>query len=222
MDRKELTKLFESEIERAEIVLAIKDITDSLQKMASDISRKMYDDLPYITERIKASYGIKAGDIMEDLVKEKLTEVADYLIEAKSEIDNKALVLSGDSNATELEVGDMADDEGFDEPEKEVDLEDDGTEDEVSPELEMPSDDEMPLGRDVKETVLNELKGIVKENRGDMVTLSSKERIFVSPKTASNILEGYGKVSSKHRKTISESLKTKNGFKRVRSILSKK
>lgn len=218
MNRDKITNLFESEIERAEIVLAIKDITDSLQKMASDLSRKSYDDLPYIVERIKASYGIKAGNTMEELIKQKLDEVANSLIDAKSEIDNKALVLSGDAASPDMEVTDMESDEGFDEPE-EVDVDVDIDDEKDMPDIE--SDDELPLGRAMKEGVFKNLKSIVKENKSKHVVFEKKNSLLISPTVARSILEGYKYGNKRVKSIISEAIKTKDGFKKVRNILRK-
>ena len=43
---KRYLKLLESEIEKAEITLAVRELSDRLQKMASDLSRTIVDDIP--------------------------------------------------------------------------------------------------------------------------------------------------------------------------------
>jgi hypothetical protein len=139
---KNIRKLFESEMEKAEIALAVRDISDRLQKVASDLSRTSVDDVPSIVERIKASHGVDKGNDFGKTVTDKINELIQHVLEAKSAIDDQTLVLSGDASATELDLKpDMEDDMGFDDE----DMADDAMDD--IPEF--PKDD-APLGRKVK------------------------------------------------------------------------
>jgi len=142
---KNLSKLFESEMEKAEIALAVRDISDKLQKVASDLSRTSVDDVPAIVERIKASHGVDAGNNFGTKVTEKINELIQVVLDSKSSVDDQALVLSGDASGDDLELpNDMSDDEGIfdDDPEMDSDM---AMDDE--PDFEEP---EAPLGRRVK------------------------------------------------------------------------
>jgi hypothetical protein len=141
---KNYIKLFESELEKAEITLAIKDMSDSLQKMASDISRKSVDDVPAITERIKVAHGIQAGNKFAEDITNELNELVQAVLKVKSSIDDTSLVISGD--ASQEDMNSMDDFSDTDEPTDVVDMDDE--EDEMS--METPDIEEPPLGRRLK------------------------------------------------------------------------
>lgn len=140
---KNYIKLFESELEKAEITLAVRDMSDSLQKMASDISRKSVDEVPAITERIKVAHGIQAGNNFSEKITNELNELVQTILNVKSVIDDTSLVISGDASQADIsnDMDDFSDDV---EPEKEVDM-DDEEEMPVEPEMEEPI-----LGRRLK------------------------------------------------------------------------
>lgn len=124
--KKNLTKLFESEIEKAEITLAVRDISDKLQKIASDLSRTTVDDVPSIVERIKATHGVEAGNEFGQIVSDKISELTDKVIEVKSAIDDRALILSGDADSSDFNSkNDMEDDEEMDFDDTDTDTEND-------------------------------------------------------------------------------------------------
>lgn len=144
-----LRKLFESEMEKAEIQLAVRDIADTLQKMASDISRTTVDDVPAVVERIKASFGVAVGNRFGQSITTQLNELTQKILETKSNIDDETFVISGDASASDLDVNDMEGDETEIDMDAELDLGDDlGGDDEL--ELDLPEEPE--LGRKVKES----------------------------------------------------------------------
>ena len=91
-----IKKLLESEIEKAEIVLGVKSITDDLQNMVEKISKMQIEDIAALTERLKSEFGIEAGDKFQAEVSAFLGTALSALQQSKSSIDNKALALSGD------------------------------------------------------------------------------------------------------------------------------
>lgn len=99
---KSFIKLFESELARAEVTLAVKDISDSLQKMASDLSSQVVDDLPAVTEKIKVTYGLEEGNNFEAAVSEIMNALVKEIMAAKSKIDDHSLIMSGDAEAGEM------------------------------------------------------------------------------------------------------------------------
>lgn len=153
-----IRKLMESELEKAEITLAIKDVSDSLQKMASDISRITVDDLPAIVERIKVTHGVNIGNEFGQTVSDQLNTLIQEILDTKSAIDDKTLVISGDANETDIRIDDVQNDLGG---EEEIDLdieEPDGEEMELDLDL---GDDEPSLGRRVKESYPLKVKGLL-------------------------------------------------------------
>lgn len=91
-----LKKLLESEMEKAEIVLGVKSMTDQLQSMAEKISKMQIEDLAALTERLKAEFGVEMGEQFQAEVSGFLASSLQALQASKSSIDNKALALSGD------------------------------------------------------------------------------------------------------------------------------
>jgi hypothetical protein len=109
--------LLESELEKAEIVLAVKAITDELQSMAEKISKMQVEDISAITERIKAESGTESGTEFQTSVNNILQQALSSLQDAKSSVDNEALFLSGDAQKNEMipqETNDINDDETLD------------------------------------------------------------------------------------------------------------
>lgn len=164
--KKNLTKLFESEIEKAEITLAVRDISDKLQKIASDLSRTTVDDVPSIVERIKATHGVEAGNEFGQIVTDKIGELTDKVIEVKSSIDDRALVLSGDADSSDFNSkNDMEDDEEMDFDDSNDEDTDMGSdfenEDNDADKMEPPS--EPPLGRKVKKIKNENVLGLLEK-----------------------------------------------------------
>ena len=130
-------------MEKAEIQLAVRDIADTLQKMASDLSCTTVDDVPSVVERIKASYGVNVGNKFGESITAQLNELTRKILETKSNIDDETFVISGDASASEIS-NDMEDDD------TELDL-DAETETEPEEELTLDLPEEPELGRRVKE-----------------------------------------------------------------------
>lgn len=100
--KKNFLHLFESELAKAEVTLAVKDISDRLQKMASDISKTSVDDIPSVVERIKVSHGVDTGNAFGKLVQDELNELTQHILDIKSKIDDQSLVLSGDAKSSDI------------------------------------------------------------------------------------------------------------------------
>lgn len=90
-------KLIESEIARAELSLATRDISDTIQGVIEKISDIAIQDLPVIVSQIKGEYGIEYGEIYNNTISELLQGNLETLKQAKSSIDNEALKLTGDA-----------------------------------------------------------------------------------------------------------------------------
>ena len=91
--------ILESEIEKAEIVLAVKAITDELQSMTEKLSKMQIEDVSAITERLKAEHGVQEGDQFQQEMTGFLQTAVQSLTATKGAIDNKALEISGDQQA---------------------------------------------------------------------------------------------------------------------------
>lgn len=107
---KHLSILLESEMERAEVVLAVKSLTNDLQTMAQKISKMQIEEVSALTERIKAEFGIETGEDFANNTTSILQNILTSIQNGKSEIDNSALILSGDYSRSEsMFDGDVSD-----------------------------------------------------------------------------------------------------------------
>jgi uncharacterized protein YerC len=192
---KNYIKLFESELEKAEITLAVRDMSDSLQKMASDISRKSVDEVPAITERIKVAHGIQAGNQFSEKITNELNTLVQTILKVKSTIDDTSLVISGDASESEINsmdsFGDMDD-----EPKDMV-----GMDDDMDSEMDMDMNDEEPT----KEPILG--RRVKTEN----IKHSGVKKLIenASPKNKKIIREMYARGGESRKKVIELSTKVK-------------
>lgn len=146
-----IKKLVESELEKAQISLATTDISDTLQKMASQLSRLSIDDIPPVIERIKAEYGIEAGNQFSASITAKLNELTQKILDTKSSIGDEALILSGDAPSGST-MADISGEEDIDSSlDADLDAELGGEEDGIDLDMDI-EDDEPALGRKVKES----------------------------------------------------------------------
>lgn len=87
----------ESNIEKLEIVLAIKSgIADKLQRASEQLMNYSVDVLGPIVDRIKAEEGIEVAEEFQNKVKGILQHASDVVMDAKDQITNETLKLTGD------------------------------------------------------------------------------------------------------------------------------
>lgn len=99
--------LTESNLEKAEIVLAVKgEIVDKLQRYAEIISNIRIDVMGPLLDRIKAESGIPAADNFNANVAGHLDEVIASIMNAKDKISTETLKLTGDITET-TDVADL-------------------------------------------------------------------------------------------------------------------
>ena len=112
--------LMEGELETAEVVLAAKDMVDSVQSMVEDASKMLNEQLPPLLDTIRDQVGTAQGDAYNNTVTPALQALLENLNAARSALDSAARSLAG---------------EQVDEP---MDMGGDDLEDTVSPELPEP------------------------------------------------------------------------------------
>ena len=83
-------KLFESELEKAEITLAIQTIIDSLQKTIKNFSDITYNDILNISEKISKNFSKEITDHWQSTAINLLNELIDKTIETKEKFNNLA------------------------------------------------------------------------------------------------------------------------------------
>lgn len=160
-----LSKLLETDMEKARLIFAINDITDRLQKMAEDIAKMSVNDIMPIIEDMKSVFGAEKTQRFEDAANEELDEALEAVKKAKEALSNETLRLEG----KDVPDNDMANDDLDDEKEEsdlDIDMADDSNGDDESKESEDVDDDEdididdlfgaaeedEPLGRAKKES----------------------------------------------------------------------
>lgn len=90
MNRKtRLSYLIESELEKAEIVIALKTITDKLQKMAEDLSKIEADDIMPMQDSLKAAFGPQLSEQFTTTSNAKIRELVTAVSSAKDAISNE-------------------------------------------------------------------------------------------------------------------------------------
>ncbi len=129
---KNLSYLIEGELEKAEVVLAAKSMTDTLQKMAETISKMEAEDLMPLNDPIRDHFGPDVAKAFGEEVATKLRELTATLSDAKNTISDSIARMSGEQTAqSDLET--MPDDA----------LENDaGVDGDGLPELDLPTEDE--------------------------------------------------------------------------------
>lgn len=107
-------QLTESNIEKAEIVLAVKgEIVDKLQRQAEVINNMGVDVLGPLLDRIKAEHGVEQADAFRNNISGLLDHTVKTLMDVKDKISTETLKLTGDiTNAPE--IADIGSDTGID------------------------------------------------------------------------------------------------------------
>lgn len=85
----------EENLDQAQTLLAAKDLSDRLQKMAEDAAKMAVDDLMPLVDTMKSQFGQESANGFNDVVKQNLQSVLDTIIKAKDETDNAVLALQG-------------------------------------------------------------------------------------------------------------------------------
>lgn len=104
---KTLSTLIESNIEKAEIVLAVKgEIEDKIQRQSEILSNLSVDILGPLVDRIKAEHGLDAAEAFRNRISTLLNQALDTLLHVKDEISTETLKLTGDV-ASEPGIADL-------------------------------------------------------------------------------------------------------------------
>lgn len=85
-----------TELDKAELILASKNIVDDLQSMSEKVSKIQAEQLPAIVDRIKLENGLGDAANYREIANMQLDAVIAALATAKEDIDNLTLGLSGD------------------------------------------------------------------------------------------------------------------------------
>jgi len=107
-----LSYLIENELEKAELVIAIKGITDKLQDMAEDLAKVEADDIMPMGDSLKAAFGPQIADQFSNVATTKVRELVTAVSGAKDAIGNEISRLEKSVN------GESTNDMAMSEPEE--------------------------------------------------------------------------------------------------------
>jgi len=92
---KESMLMEDENLDKAETLLAAKDLSDRLQNMAEDAAKMAVDRLMPLVDVMKSQFGQEPADAFNQIVKSHLQTVLDTIISAKDQTDNAILTLQG-------------------------------------------------------------------------------------------------------------------------------
>lgn len=121
-------QLTEGELEAAEVVLAAKDMQDSVQAMVEDASKMLNEQLPPLLDTIRDQVGVAQGDQFKNTVAPALQTLLDQLNTARDTLDQASRALAGEQVSEPMALGgeEPAELPTGDEDLSDLDSEDDG------------------------------------------------------------------------------------------------
>ena len=108
------SKLTESEVEQAQVVLAAQDMVDKIQGMLEDVTDMQYKDLPGLVETMRNEVGVNEAQSFLDAQTATLSQLVTALEQAKQESTNAMAPLTGQSAVAPEDFGDDDLDAGVD------------------------------------------------------------------------------------------------------------
>lgn len=112
--KKGLSYLIESELEKAEVVLAAKSITDAIQKMAETAAKWEADDVMPLNDPIREHFGPEAAAAFSEAVAGKLRELVKVLGDTKNAVSDEIARMQGELSGTPQSDLATMDDDGID------------------------------------------------------------------------------------------------------------
>ncbi|SOK58568.1 hypothetical protein [Yersinia phage fHe-Yen9-04] len=160
-------QLNESNIEKAEIVLAVKgEIVDKLQRQAEVINNMGVDVLGPLLDRIKAEHGVPAADSFRNNISGLLDHAVKTIMDVKDKISTETLKLTGDitSSPDVADLGsEVVDDVSIDVDGDNFDFESDADLTDTDLDADIMSEP-TPMDREMKESVKPKRVGIQLES----------------------------------------------------------
>lgn len=98
-------KLTEGELGKSEVILAAKDMVDTLQDMIEDLSRMVNEELPQMMDSIRDQIGNDQAETFSGSVTETLNTLLDSVRGAREQMDASARQLAGEQVAAPMGLG---------------------------------------------------------------------------------------------------------------------
>jgi len=99
------SKLTESEVEQAQVVLAAQDMVDKIAGWMEDVADMQYKDLPGLVEMMRNEIGVNEAQSFLDAQTATLTTLLSALEQAKQEATNAMAPLTGEQAVDPSEFG---------------------------------------------------------------------------------------------------------------------
>lgn len=112
------TTLTEGEVSNAEVLLAAKDMVDSIQDIIEKVGKMQNEQLPQLLDSIRDQLGSQQSDAFKSAVGATLDSLMPQLQSAREGIDNGVRVLSGEAVDQPMDMPGM--DSGMAEPQQPV------------------------------------------------------------------------------------------------------
>ncbi len=106
-----LATLMESELDKAELVLAVKGISDELQSVAEKVAKMEVDEIMPILDSLKAAFGPEMAESFSNVTSQNLRNLVEAIKTAKDAIGNEILRLegaAGGGTVNDMAMTDMA------------------------------------------------------------------------------------------------------------------
>jgi hypothetical protein len=97
--------LTESDVEDAEVLLAAKDMVDSVQDMMEKVGKMQYEQLPQLTDSIRDNLGSEQADTFKMSAMASLEALIAQLESTREELGNGVKLLSGEEVAAPMDLG---------------------------------------------------------------------------------------------------------------------
>ncbi len=97
--KQNLPKLMEEALDKAETILGVKEMGDSVHKMAEDVAKMRSTDVMALTELIKEQFGQDEGARFSQEMNSLFEQLQDQITETKNQIDNQVGILNGEQPA---------------------------------------------------------------------------------------------------------------------------
>lgn len=207
--------LMEGELERAELVLAMKDVVGRMQKMLEDVGKMGTDDIMPLSDGLRTYYGETVAESFSQQAEASLQALADSIQNFKDVFDTQSIELEqriSDEDA-EQPMDDLSttiDNDSNDNNNPIADIEVDDTGD-IEADIDAAIGDvnvdvepEEPLGRARKESVKNN-KLPIKEHTSSLIVKIAGKRVKVTEHQAKSLMfakKFYEKTSMMGAKSV--------------------
>ena len=142
-------KIKESEMDKAEVTLAAKDMVDKIDAMIEDVGQIKSEELLPLVDKVRDEVGQAAADTLKSSVETAMGDLETALQSARSSLDNAARTVAGDPSASDDTIGDPMNDDPM--PSDDLGMDDDSLNSLDVPDAEAGGDE--PEGREKRESV---------------------------------------------------------------------